>query len=113
MLNIGERIIQLRKTKNWSQDELAKHVNASRIMIGKYERGDNAPSIEVLLKLAKAFGVSLDYLVGESVNAAFDKEIINRLENVENLPQEEKNRIFHFIDLIIRDHKAGQAYANK
>lgn len=113
MLNIGERIIQLRKAKNWSQDELAKHVNASRIMIGKYERGDNAPSIEVLLKLAKAFGVSLDYLVGEGVNAAFDKEMINRLENVENLPQEEKDRIFHFIDLVIRDHKAGQAYANK
>ncbi|ALO13866.1 Putative PBSX repressor [Salinivirga cyanobacteriivorans] len=113
MLNIGERIIQLRKAKNWSQDELAKHVNASRIMIGKYERGDNAPSVEVLLKLAKAFGVSLDYLVGEGVNAAFDKEMINRLENVENLPQEEKERIFHFIDLIIRDHKAGQAYANK
>ena len=113
MLNIGERIIQLRKAKNWSQDELAKHVNGSRIMIGKYERGDNAPSIEVLLKLAKAFGVSLDYLVGEGVNAAFDKEMINRLENVENLQQEEKERIFHFIDLIIRDHKAGQAYASK
>ena len=64
-------------------------------------------------KLAKAFGVSLDYLVGEGVNAAFDEEMINQLENVENLPQEEKERIFHFIDLIIRDHKTGQAYANK
>ena len=113
MLNIGERIIQLRKAKNWSQDELAKQINASRIMIGKYERNDNAPSIEVLSKLAKAFEVGLDYLVGEGVNASYDKEMITRLENVENLPQEEKNRIFHFIDLIIRDHKAGQAYANK
>ncbi len=113
MINIGKKIAELRKAKNWSQDELAKHVNVSRIMIGKYERGDNAPSIEVLLKLAKAFGVSLDYLVGEGVNAIFDKEMINRLENVENLPQEKIERIFHFIDLIIRDHKAGQAYANK
>ncbi|NQY05683.1 MAG: helix-turn-helix domain-containing protein [Flavobacteriaceae bacterium] len=113
MLNIGERIIQLRKAKKWSQDELAKQINASRVMVGKYERNDNAPSIEVLLKLAKAFEVSLDYLVGESVNAAFDKEMIKRLENVENLPEEEKKRIFHFIDLIIRDYKAGQAYATK
>lgn len=113
MLNIGAQITQLRKAKKWSQDELAKQINASRIMVGKYERNDNAPSIEVLLKLAKVFGVSLDYLVGEGVNAAFDKEMIIRLENVENLPQEEKDRIFHFIDLIIRDHKAGQAYAHK
>jgi len=113
MLNIGERIIQLRKAKNWSQDELAKHINASRIMIGKYERGDNAPSVEVLVKLAKAFEVSLDYLVGEAINAAFDREMIDRLENMESLPKEEKDRIFHFIDLIIRDYRARQAYRNK
>ena len=112
MLNIGERIVQLRKAKNWSQEDLAKQVSASRIMIGKYERNDNAPSIEVLLKLSKVFGVSIDYLVGEGVNASFDKEMINRLENVENLHEEEKNRIFHFIDLIIRDAKAKQAYAS-
>ena len=112
MLNIGERIIQLRKAKKWSQDELAKQINASRIMVGKYERNDNAPSIEVLLKIAKAFEVSIDYLVGEGVNAAFDKEMIKRLENVENLPEEEKNRIFHFIDLIIRDYKGKQAYGS-
>lgn len=113
MLNIGERIIKLRKTKSWSQEELAKRVGSSRIMIGKYERNDNAPSIEVLLKLSKAFDVSIDYLVGEGLNAAFDKEMMKRLENVEDLPQDEKERIFHFIDLIIRDHKAGQAYSNK
>jgi len=52
-------------------------------------------------------------LVGEGVNAAFEKKMIASLENVEDLPREEKERIFHFIDLIIRDHKAGQAYANK
>ncbi len=28
-----------------------------------------------------------------------------------NLPKEEKDRIFHFIDLVVRDYKAGQAYA--
>lgn len=111
MLNIGEQIIKLRKAKNWSQDELAKEVGASRIMIGKYERNDNSPSIEVLLKVAKAFEVSVDYLIGEGVNASFDKEMIKRLENIENLPFNEKERIFHFIDLIIRDNKAKQAYS--
>jgi transcriptional regulator with XRE-family HTH domain len=110
MLNIGEKLISLRKAKGWSQEDLSKRINSSRVMIGKYERSDNAPSIEVLLKLSKVFEVSLDYLAGEGLNAAFDKEMINRLENIENLPQEEKERIFHFMDLIIRDHKAKQAY---
>lgn len=113
MLNIGERIIQLRKANNWSQEDLAKKINASRVMIGKYERNDNSPSIEVLLKLAQAFQVSLDYLVGQGLNAKYDKEMINRLENVEDLPSVEKERIFHFIDLIVRDFKAGMAYASR
>jgi len=34
------------------------------------------------------------------------------LENVENLPSEEKERIFHFMDLVIRDTKAKKAYAS-
>ena len=111
MLNIGDRIIQLRRAKGWSQGDLAKKTDSSRIMIGKNERNDNLPSIEAILRLSKAFEVSLDYLVGEGLNAAFDKEMMKRLENVEILPKEEKERIFHFIDLIIRDYKAGQAYA--
>lgn len=93
-----------------SQGELAKLINTSRIMVGKCERIDNSSSIEIFAKLAKAFGVSLDYLVGEGAKAAFDKEVIARLENMESLLQEE-DRIFHFIDLIVRDHKAKQAYS--
>ncbi len=113
MSNIGERIIQLRKAKKWSQEDLAKQINASRIMIGNYERGDNTPSMEVIIKIARAFEVSIDYLLGEGLNASFDKETLKRLEDMEKLPEEERKRIFHYMDLIIRDYKAGQAYSNK
>jgi transcriptional regulator with XRE-family HTH domain len=50
MANIGKRITQLRKAKNWPQDELVKVIEASRVMIDKYERADNLPSIEVIDK---------------------------------------------------------------
>lgn len=110
MNSISENITKLRKARNWSQDELAKRIGSSRVMIGKYERGDNMPSVEVMVRLTEALEVSLDYLVGQSDNITYDKEMISRLENVEKLPQEEKSRIFHFIDLIIRDFKAKQAY---
>jgi len=43
-------------------------------MIGKYERGEAVPSIEAAKKIADAFEVSLDYLVGEGINALFDKK---------------------------------------
>ena len=111
MVTIGERIITLRKTKNWSQDELAKEIDSSRIMIGKYERGDNLPSIEVIIKLAKAFYVSVDFLLGEGPNASYDKEMLKRLDELENLPADEKTHIFHYMDLIIRDYKTKRTYS--
>ena len=81
-------------------------------MVGNYERGDNTPSVEVIIKIAHAFNVSIDYLLGEGLNAAFDKNTLNRLEAMEALPEEERKRIFHYIDLVIRDFKAKQAYVD-
>ncbi len=74
--------------------------------------GEATPSIEAAKKIANAFGVSLDFLVGEGENANFDKEMVNRLDQIEKLPEEEKQRIYHFMDLIIRDHTAKKAYSN-
>lgn len=79
-------------------------------MVGNYERGDSTPSMEVIIKIARTFEVSIDYLLGEGLNAAFDKETLKRLENMEKLPEEERKCIFHYMDLIICDYKAKQAY---
>lgn len=110
MITIGERITQLRKAKNWSQEELAGTIEASRIMVGKYERGDNSPSIEVLVKLARAFDVSVDYLLGEGQNASYDKETLRRLDELQKLPTDEQQKVFEYMDLIIRDYNAKKAY---
>ena len=76
MLNIGNKIIELRKAKGWSQAQLAEAINASRDIIGKYERNDNLPSIEMALKIAHIFDVSVDYLLGEGKHASFDKDTL-------------------------------------
>ena len=73
-LNIGSKISALRKEKGWSQGDLAGRIEASREMIGKYERNENLPSIEMALKMAKAFGVTVDYLLGEGEYAAYDNQ---------------------------------------
>ena len=66
MLNIGERLTQLRKQLNLSQDDLAKKIGVSRTIIGNYERNTNTPSIEVLVKIAKTFAV--DFLTWVTKN---------------------------------------------
>lgn len=111
MLNIGERIIQLRKVKNWSQEDLAKEIGSSRVMIGKYERNDNAPSIEVLMKLAKVFDVSIDYLVGEGQLSSYDKEVLKRIDDIEKLDEDTKSKLFFLIDNVIQNFKTKQAFS--
>ena len=110
-LNIRERITQLRKQKGWSQNDLAKAIEASRDMIGKYERNDNLPSVEVAFKLADIFEVSVDYLLGKGQHASYDKETIKRLESIENLDLETRKTLFQVIDTFLRDSKARKAYA--
>lgn len=64
-MKIDKIVADLRKERSWSQADLANKTGISLVMVGKYERGDAIPSIEVAKKIADAFEVSLDYLVGE------------------------------------------------
>lgn len=110
-MNTGNIIIALRKDKGWSQTDLSKQCGVSREMIGKYERGEATPSIEAAKKIADAFEVSLDYLVGEGINAHFDKKTVQRLQDIEGLAPQIKDKLFFLIDTVIRDNKAKQAYS--
>lgn len=111
MLNIGSKIIELRKAKSWSQEDLAKEIGSSRVMIGKYERNDNTPSIEVLLKMAKTFDVTVDYIIGEGQLSNYDKDVLKRIEDIEQLDDETKNKLFFLIDNIIQNFKTKQAFS--
>lgn len=111
MLNIGERITQLRKQQSLSQDELAKRASVSRTIIGNYERNANTPSIEVLLKLAKVFNVSVDFLIGEGELSSYDKEVLKRIEDIERLDPDTKQHLFFLIDNVIQNFKTKKAFA--
>lgn len=68
---------------------------------------------KVIVKLAKALDVSVDYLLGEGLNASYDKEMVKRLDELETLPEDEKKHIFHYMDLVIRDYKTKKTYNPK
>src|ERR1700677_5139472 len=112
MLDIGTKIAELRKRKNWAQADLAKEIGASREIIGKYERNENSPTVEMALKIAHAFDVPVDYLLGEGKHAAYDKETVKRLEDIETLDTNTKSVLFNIIDAFLRDAKARKAYAH-
>ena len=110
MLNIGEHISQLRKQHGLSQDQLAKKAQVSRTIIGNYERNANTPSIEVLIKLARVFNVSVDYLIGEGELSAMDRDLLKRIEDIEKLDNDTREHLFFLIDNVIQNFKTKQAF---
>ncbi len=60
------RIKELREDKKESQQKLAMLLNVSQTMISRYELEQAYPDVEMLIKLAQHFGVSVDYLIGVS-----------------------------------------------
>ena len=112
MKNIAKIIADLRMQKGWSQTELATESGVSREIIGKYERGEAVPSIEFAKRIADAFGVSLDYLVGEGTLSRLDKKTVKRLQEIESLKDDDKNHLFAIVDAFLRDATTRKAYAS-
>jgi len=111
-MTFGEKLIALRKTKNWSQNDLAEKLNTHGSLIGKYERNESRPSIDVAKKLADIFEVSIDYLADEKgkIKPTHDNIFFNRLSEIEDLPEKEKEYLKFLIDAVIRDAKARKTY---
>ena len=65
---IGTKIKQLRTQKNISQIALAKQLGVSKSVISSYENNVHLPPYDVLIQMARIFGVSTDYLLGAGSN---------------------------------------------
>jgi len=60
----AKRMMELRREKGWSQDEIAKKLNITQTTYAGYETGRNEPDIKTLVKLADIYKVSTDYILG-------------------------------------------------
>lgn len=59
---LGMRILYLRKQKGWSQEDLALEAGINKNYICDMENGRRNPSLEIIERLAKAFGISISEL---------------------------------------------------
>ncbi len=100
----GHRLQQVRKERKISQEELGKKVAVHGAVIGRYERNEVKPSIEMATQLAEALEVSLDYLVG-STELLLDKNVIKRVLDIQQLKEEDKTHVFALMDAFIRQTK--------
>ena len=60
------RLRDLREDKDLSQKALSQIIGMSQTGYSKYETGENDIPTGILIKLARFYGVSIDYLLGET-----------------------------------------------
>jgi transcriptional regulator with XRE-family HTH domain len=103
-ISFGKRLTEVRKEKKISQDEVCKLVGVHGAVIGRYERDEVKPSIEVATQLAQALEVSLDFLVG-STDVLLEKTIVNRVLDIQKLKENDKQHVFALLDAFIKQTK--------
>lgn len=68
----GENLRNLRKGRSMTQSELGGKIGLSKAVISKYETGLGYPSFDVLIRIARFFGVTTDYLLGVAGSKSLD-----------------------------------------
>jgi transcriptional regulator with XRE-family HTH domain len=80
-MNLGKKIIDLRKKENMSQEELAEKIGVTRQTISKWELEETSPDIKQAKKISKIFNISLDELTNNDINSI----LIEKVSNTEKL----------------------------
>lgn len=89
-MNLGKKILKIRKDNKMSQDELAEILNVTRQTISNWENSKNYPDIQTLIEISDKFNISLDILLKG------DKKMVNKIDK-----QVKNNKTFKIIIILL------------
>ena len=78
--NIANNIVALRKSRDWTQAELADMLNYSDKTISKWERGESTPDVEMIYQMSQLFDVPIEYFFKE--NETITEEIKQKKQSI-------------------------------
>ena len=76
---LSDKLIQLRRSRGMSQEDLANEIGVSRQSVSKWEGAQAVPDLDKLVKIADFFGVSTDYLLKEELEGQ-ESDSSNKIE---------------------------------
>jgi transcriptional regulator with XRE-family HTH domain len=104
-----EKLKQARNQKGLTQGQLAKRAGTDSQRISKYERGVLVPTTAILVKLADALDVSIDYLLreaeGRAVGKIRDTALLDQFSQIDSLPESDKQLVKGLLDAFIKKSK--------
>ena len=102
---IGKRIQEFRKKKGLTQEELSEIIDISPHYLSALERGIYNIKLETLVKILNTLDLSADEVFCDVVNKSCSLSSSRLSERLENLPEEEKEKILAVVDTMINSVK--------
>jgi transcriptional regulator with XRE-family HTH domain len=117
-MSFGKNLAKFRKEKGLTQEELVKLSGVAISQIRRYETDKSSPSLDVIVKLSKAIGVSIDEMVfdkltGIAVNKIVDRELLEQFEMVSAMTEEEKYVVKKILEGVIVKHQVEKVMRPK
>ncbi|MGM9551425.1 MAG: LexA family protein [Clostridia bacterium] len=106
----GEKLKELRKSHNMSQQKLADLLGLGQSTIAMWEKGKNNPEHTSLVKIAEIFSVSIDYLTGNKFDKnSFQIPVLGYVRA--GVPTEAVEEVIGFEDIVIPENKKKDFFA--
>lgn len=102
---IGRNIRKYRLEKKLRQEDLAERANLSINYVGAIERGEKIPSLESLITIINALGVSADMILADVINTGYEIKTSMLSEKLSKLSKDDKNMAYDMIDVLLKYRK--------
>lgn len=100
--SIGRNIRKYRLMKKLRQEDLAERTNLTNNYIGAIERGEKLPSLETLIVIINALGVSADMILADVIDTGYMVKDSLLAEKLSKLSAEDRAKIYDVVDTMIR-----------
>lgn len=107
MSTFSNRLKAQREALKLSQSKLANETGLHQSIIGRYERDEAKPTIDVVSKMAGALNTTVGYLLGENDQADTFKnpDMLKRFKDILSFPEDKQQHIFYALDSMIKATK--------
>lgn len=104
MASLGNKLLNARKAKGYSQVDLSKKAGINQNLISEYENDKTVPNAKSLFYIAKSLEISIDELFDLKTNIVNVKntKVLRRMKIIENLPVKEQEQILMALDLMLK-----------
>lgn len=102
MDSVGGNIRKYRQIKKLRQEDLAELTNLSPNYIGMIERGEKIPSLETLIAIVNALGISADMVLADVLSRGYQIKASLLIEKLDSIPEKDRSRIIAVVETLLQ-----------